>query len=140
MHAHFDCFSGAAGDMLLAAAIDAASYSFSSQSDSSNHSNNNEDVLEGPSGFLSDLYYRLKHGLPEIAHEWDLHTMKVLRGSGRIAARKVEVESVFQHKSAPVPGTVGQVSDHDYNHSHGHNHSHDHNHSHEHSHEHSHDH
>ena len=24
MHAHFDCFSGAAGDMLLAALIDAA--------------------------------------------------------------------------------------------------------------------
>lgn len=80
-HVHFDCFSGAAGDMLLAACLDAAA----------------PDSME--------LLAQVKRGLstiPEICNEFDCHMERVIRGHGCIAANKVHVSSIYQHHPTPI--------------------------------------
>ena len=112
-HAHFDCFSGAAGDMLLAACLDAA-----------------------PDPQM--LLQQVKDGLltmNEIRDEFDLHMERVVRGSGCIAANKVHVSSIYQHRAAPVPSLSSSGADGDaQDHSHFHCHSHDDHHGHTHNH------
>lgn len=108
------------------------------------------DAADDPDTFLQELITRIKLGIPDIAQEWDLTTKKVVRSAGCIAARKVDVYSVFGHKSAPVPSNspdIVAVEAHSHEHGHAHAHGHDHdqsNHSHaithDHSHEHSHSH
>lgn len=141
MHAHFDCFSGAAGDMMLAACLDAS---------------------EDPASLATRVVNAIKQGLPELADEFHLSHEKLWRGSGSIYAMSVSIESIYQHKPAPVPeksdaespseekSLVGESksnpSDNERTHSHSHGHSHiqngDHSHDHSHSHneEHSHGH
>ena len=84
MHAHFDCFSGAAGDMLLAACLDAAE--------------------EEPAVLLEHLASQLKRAVPAMADEFSVSCRRVWKGSGRIAAWNVNVESVYHHAPAMVPG------------------------------------
>ncbi|TMW56161.1 hypothetical protein Poli38472_008809 [Pythium oligandrum] len=115
----FERLLGIAGDMLLGALIDAGA----------------------PLG-------EIKSGLASITGiqgEWDLSTSKVWKGPGRIAGTKAHVSSVYQHRSAPVPGVVTDeehhhVHDHDHDHQHGHDHGHEHSHEHSHDHDHGHGH
>ena len=128
-HAHFDCFSGAAGDMLLAAVLDAADFLPPLRS-----LEVDVNFVIAPESKQSDkllalISNDLENGLPEMKGEFDLSVARVWRGSGRIAAKKLHVKSIYQHKSAPVPGTLDQAQDH---HSHAHAHSYSHHHSHEH--------
>lgn len=131
-HAHFDCFSGAAGDMLLAACLDA--------------SPNSKDLLDY-------IIHCLVSGIPELEGEFTVKTQRVLRGKmGSIAGLHIQVQSKYHHAPAPVPGsnTVvefesnGHCNDAPFeegrNHSHTHAHSHDHNHLQDHSHGHTHTH
>ena len=93
---------------------------------------------------LAQISHDLEHGLPEMKGEFELSVERVWRGSGRIAANKLHVKSIYQHESAPVPGTADDSSPpYHHSHAHAHAHSHNHHHSHEHndnhhSHEHSH--
>ena len=105
-HAHFDCFSGAAGDMMLAACLDASG------------------DPEGLCQYVSDC---LSKGIQELAGEFDITTKRVWRGSGSIAGLHVHVHSKYQHAPAPVP-----KSNHDHDHEDSPSHSHDHSHSHSH--------
>ncbi|CAM9381836.1 unnamed protein product [Heterosigma akashiwo] len=118
MIVYFDCFSGAAGDMLLASLIDA--------------------------GAPLD---KLKQGLESIRGiqgEWELVTTRVSRSEGHIAALHVKVESAYDNRPAPAPAsfTKDQESSSSaqssmaHNHGHGHGHSHSHGHGHGHSHDH----
>jgi len=73
MHAHFDCFSGAAGDMMLAATLDAADFlpypilqSSTDNDDDGNNTMKNSDKL------LSRLVKDLEGGLPELKGEFKL--------------------------------------------------------------------
>ena len=62
---------------------------------------------------------------------------------GRIAARKVDVSSVYGDVPAPVPGDKldgDELHGHDDEHQHEHEHEHQHEHKHEHKHEHQHEH
>ena len=126
-HAHFDCFSGAAGDMMLAACLDAA----------------------GPS-LLPYIQFCLEQGLPELQGEFSLSTKRVWRSStGSIAANYLSVHSKYDHAAAPVPHRATDDSQnhgadsgvehrHDHaSHDHAHNHTHDdasHHHAHNHTH------
>jgi len=131
VHAHFDCFSGAAGDMMLASCLDAS---------------------HDPHLLLHHIENDLRKGIPEIANEFSLSVHTVWRGGmGSIAALKLEVESVYDHKAAPVPKDKEENKNdgdggHDHSHGHGRSHdeskaehvdggSHDHQHGHDHSHE-----
>ena len=141
-HAHFDCFSGAAGDMLLAACLDAADFL--------PHPLQRLKAADGDAKFapetkqseklLAQISRDLENGLPEMKGEFELSVERVWRGSGMIAAKKLHVKSIYKHESAPVPGTAKDPSaqeHHNHSHSHSHHHSHEHNddhHSHEHSH------
>ncbi|KAG7361968.1 DUF111 domain containing protein [Nitzschia inconspicua] len=163
-HAHFDCFSGAAGDMLLAACLDA---------------------YERPQDLLDYIVDCLVKGIPELDGEFTVEIRRVQRGGmGSIAGLHVKVNSKYQHAPAPVPqqqqqqqqqqqrqsdriqgetyktvvdvmdqeqgdqasinntnirtSTEGSSQSHDHNHHH-HEHEHDHGHTHSH-HDHSHDH
>lgn len=108
-HAHFDCFSGAAGDMMLAACLDAADslpkalLAFES------------DDTPASSQLLARITQDLEQGMPELKGEFELSTTKVWRSTGRIAARKVDVKSIYDHAAAPVPGADGS-----HPHQHGH--------------------
>lgn len=145
MHAHFDCFSGAAGDMMLASCLDAS---------------------DDPENLATRVVHAIKLGLPELADEFQLFHKKAWKGAGSIYAMSVSVESIYDHKPAPVParsskdvdtqqkdasdaGGVGSDDEvvQSHSHSHGHSHSmhgedrtHDHSHTHasEHAHAHSH--
>ena len=129
MHAHFDCFSGAAGDMMLAACLDAADslprptvlkqLGQSPNADGWDTGKNSDDLL-------SRLIHDLEGGLTELKGEFELSAKRVWRGMGRIAAMKVDVHSVYNHEAAPVPGAC-KVHGAD-THRHGHHH-HDHDHS-----------
>lgn len=126
LHAHFDCFSGVAGDMLLASCLDAT---------------------EDPALLLDHIISSLRKGLPEIADDFDIVLSRVKRGKmASIAALHVRVDSRFGHAPAPVPtGTTkdkesvqhsnsdSRDHSHDHNHHEGHDHNHDHIHSHNHS-------
>lgn len=83
-HAHFDCFSGAAGDMILAACLDAAG---PPQSDA----------------LLRHVDICLRQGLPALNGEFSIQKKKVWRGVGKIAATHVVVHSLYNHEPAPVP-------------------------------------
>lgn len=128
MHAHFDCFSGAAGDMLLAACLDAADSlpSNSLQQQYLDDGKNNHTTEKKSDILLSQLVKDLEGGLPELKGEFTLSVQRVWRGMGRIAAKKVDVSSVYNHQAAPVPGE-SQLS---HSHEHAHHHSHTHNHQH----------
>jgi uncharacterized protein (DUF111 family) len=126
-----DCFSGIAGDMLLAACIN----------------------IGGPS-LLDHVTTCLNEGVPELKGEFEITHKQVWRGMGQIAASHVAVKSVYNHIPAPVPVTrksettndVLAGNGHVHQHSHLHanhtitSHSHSHDHSHSHTHAHSHDH
>lgn len=130
-HAHFDCFSGAAGDMLLASCLD---------------------VSNDPQALLVNVKECLQKGIPEIAREFDISISKVQRGKmASIAALYVQVQSQYHHAPAPIPSKQTEHEDrhsnsdeqpqnHDHNHSHIHGHEHSHSHSHEQAHDHHHDH
>lgn len=122
LHAHFDCFSGAAGDMMLAACLDAAG--------------EEESLLE----YVS---YCLSKGMPELDGEFEIIQKRVWRGIGSIAATSVEVTSKYQHEAAPVPEKESKEGSHSHDHSHervSDHHSHQHHHSSESSHSHTHSH
>ena len=127
-HAHFDCFSGAAGDMLLASCLDA--------SDDPDHLNRHVTTC-------------LAKGMPALAEEFQIRTKKVWRGGmGSIAARTVTVVSRYNDTPAPVPKRTMDGDDddrrldhkpsnhHDHKHEHGHKHQHQHQHQHQHDHQH----
>ena len=126
-HAHFDCFSGAAGDMMLAACLD---------------STDESDRL------LAYIQHCIEEGMPELKGEFTIHQKRVWRSEmGSIAANYVQVQSKYHHESAPVPkqprATVEheQVETHDHGHSHERSPEHDHSHTHHPTtHDHSHDH
>ena len=138
-HAHFDCFSGAAGDMLLAACLDAADF-LPHPLQRLEAADANDDRKVAPETkqsekLLAQISHDLENGLPEMKGEFELSVERVWRGSGRIAAKKLHVKSIYRHESAPVPGTAAHS--HSNEHSHSHHHSHEHNdnhHSHEHRH------
>jgi hypothetical protein len=100
-HAHFDCFSGAAGDMMLAACLDAAdslpkaSLSFASDTNPDSPAS---------SQLLALVTSCLENGMPQLKGEFEVSCHRVWRSIGRIAARKVDVKSVYEHEAAPVPG------------------------------------
>ena len=149
LHAHFDCFSGAAGDMMLAACLDA----FVGLVDLTKAPK----TIETHETFARHIQSLIEGGLPALKGEFQIKVQKVWRGHGSIAAKHVTVTSVYGHKPAPVPfknatttksrkEKVGHHShDHDHGHSHSHGHSHGHSHDHDsflghdHSHSHSHD-
>eukprot|EP00536_Pseudo-nitzschia_multiseries_P003141 jgi/Psemu1/185187/e_gw1.47.121.1 len=168
MHAHFDCFSGAAGDMLLASCLDAsASTSASGEGESSN---------SDPDWLKDHVTDCLRRGIPALADEFEIRTKRVWRGAmGSIAGLHVTVISKYHDRAAPVPkrgraaadadtddarghdhehasqetkeqshehqhdhSNDDDDDDHSHNHSHGHSHGHSHHHSHGHSHSHRH--
>jgi hypothetical protein len=89
-HAHFDCFSGAAGDMMLASCLDAASGDDASESES---------LL-----LLKHVSKCLSLGLPELADDFEITCQRVCRGGmGSIAGLHVTVHSRYDHAAAPVP-------------------------------------
>jgi hypothetical protein len=54
----------------------------------------------------------LENGMPELKGEFELSSHRVWRSIGRIAARKVDVKSVYDHEAAPVPGGETVEMDH----------------------------
>jgi len=130
-HAHFDCFSGAAGDMMLAACLNAAE----------------ELKLNGCQQLMQYISHSLEEGMPELKGEFTISAKQVWRGMGSIAACYVNVESKYYHAAAPPPERSASSADVnatvEHNHSeqnHNHGHSHGHQHEHEHQHGHGHDH
>lgn len=119
-HAHFDCFSGAAGDMLLASCLDSCE---------------NGDEQQR---LLDHVQYCLKKGMPELETEFNIKVERVWKGMGSIAGLKVSVDSKFEHAPAPVPSNRPIEDSHSHSHEHGHGHKHDH--EHEYKHENGHDH
>lgn len=109
LHAHWDCFSGAAGDMMLAACLDAAG--------------------DDSDAILKHVQDSIRKGLPELAAEFSLECCKVWRGSGSIAALHVAVNSIYHHAAtrAPAHSPCGNNSEgihpsqrHDHSHEHAH--------------------
>ena len=131
-HAHIDCVSGAAGDMLLASCLDASG---------------------NPDKLAQVVASRLALGIPELDGEFTLSTQKVYRGKGSIAGCHVKVRSKYHHAPAPIPITAAttnskrqrndeneESTDSPDGHNHSRDHDHDHSHSHGHTHDHEHDH
>jgi uncharacterized protein (DUF111 family) len=111
--AYIDAFSGVAGDMLLAALVDAGA---------------NKDELN-----------KLLSAIDGIKDEWSVSFSRVLRSSGRIAANHVKVDSIYDHSPLPAPGLEGHEQfNRDHGHEHGHEYGHDHRHDHGHAHAHEH--
>jgi pyridinium-3,5-bisthiocarboxylic acid mononucleotide nickel chelatase len=161
-HAHWDCFSGAAGDMMLAACFDAIDFNLNE------NNNSNRSMIESTK-LLQRIEESIQHGLPDLSGEFTIDCKRVWRGSGSITALHVTVNSVYKDKPVavpppPTPSTVPYecttledtspshdvCNHHSHTHDH-HHHSHEHNHIHEtcvgshsvannHTHEHSHDH
>lgn len=105
-HAHFDCFSGAAGDMMLAACLDAA--------DESNR-------------LLAYIQHCIEEGMPELKGEFSINQKRVWRSAtGSIAANYVSVKSKYEHLAAPVPEKDNNAHPHKHESSHDHEHSHSH--------------
>ena len=162
-HCHFDCFSGAAGDMMLAACLDAAVTeaaavaTASSSSSSSSTSTNKRAVDCGDTptldekksllltDFIEHVTTCLSKGMPELADEFKIETEQVWRGGmGSIAGLHVSVKCIkYGDVPAPVPGRHHRSHDHSHDHGHEHNHGHAHhnyNHDHDHDHDHGHGH
>lgn len=133
--------------MMLAACLDAADslpahalhllpFSDGIQSSTNGSETKNSDVL------LAQITRALEEGLPELKGEFQLTSKRVWRGLGQIAAKKVDVDSIYNHEAAPVPGAEKRqnreenVEDSQQNHSHEHSHEHKHEHQHQHSHDH----
>jgi pyridinium-3,5-bisthiocarboxylic acid mononucleotide nickel chelatase len=95
-HAHVDCFSGAAGDMLLAACLDAS---------------------ERPQELLSYVTYCLTHGIPDLSEgAFNITMQRVRRGRmASIAGVHVQVHSKYGHSPAPVPTADISNNDDDNN-------------------------
>ena len=128
-HAHFDCFSGAAGDMMLAAVLDAA----------------------GNPSLMPYIQFCIEEGLPELKGEFSIERRRVWRSeTGLIAANYVTVKSKYNHAPAPVPNSaeIGNGRSHIHGHEHGESsttqqhlpNEHEHEHTHEHTHNHGHSH
>jgi pyridinium-3,5-bisthiocarboxylic acid mononucleotide nickel chelatase len=138
LHAHFDCFSGAAGDMLLAACLDAAADNNNGESATNGGDHHSSNQL------LKHVAHCLEEGLPELKGEFQIVSQRVTRGMGSIAGMHVHVKSKYNHHAAPVPTSENHDTRSD-NHNHDshehesghHDHSHDHDHGHSHSHHHS---
>jgi pyridinium-3,5-bisthiocarboxylic acid mononucleotide nickel chelatase len=115
VHAHFDCFSGAAGDMILASCLDAA---------------------EDSTAMMHRVQECLRKGLPEIADDFQISLTRVHRGKlASIAALYVKVDSRYGHEPAPVPKASKPVESHDHHHGHVHDHDQTHTYGHSHDHE-----
>jgi uncharacterized protein (DUF111 family) len=139
-HAHFDCFSGAAGDMMLASCLDALSsgshslllnMSTTRNDSSTGTSADTTTRIASPQELMKRIEEDLKKGIPDIQNEFSLTLSRVWRGGmGSIAALKVDVTSVYNHRPAPVPAPddKADTTGHDHSHNHGHDHSHDHDH------------
>jgi len=144
MHAHFDCFSGAAGDMMLAATLDAADFLPCPILQSSTDNDDDGNDIKNSDKLLSRITKDLECGLPELKGEFKLSVKRVWRSSGRIAAKKVDVHSIYNHEAAPVPGANKDESKEEEDaHSHTHQHAHQHalnQNAHQHTHQHIHDH
>lgn len=97
-HAHFDCFSGAAGDMMLASCLDAAG--------------------DRKTSLLQHVTRSLEEGMPELRGEFGISVKQVWRGMGSIAAMHVSVQSKYGHKAAPVPTRSDKSITHSHSHSH----------------------
>ena len=143
-HAHFDCFSGAAGDMMLAACLDVADslpYPLPLQFGASNNITGGNCADEKNSDkLLSQVVHDLEGGLPELKGEFKLSVKVVWRSTGMIAAKKIDVDSVYNHEAAPVPGaesktttTTNEVKEKAPKDAHSHEHKHQHRHDHKHS-------
>ncbi len=141
LHAHFDCFGGAAGDMMLAACIDAADslpFPLVLPPPADTHAAADNVGAQGSNSerLLSRLIFDLENGMPELKGEFRLSSKRVWRSAGRIAARKVDVSSVYDHEAAPVPGAgaggcrvtndMSLQNHHDHGHSHQNAHDHTH--------------
>jgi pyridinium-3,5-bisthiocarboxylic acid mononucleotide nickel chelatase len=138
LHAHWDCFSGAAGDMMLAACLDAVTF------DDDNVSNTS---ISSSQVFLKKIEDAIKFGLPDLANEFSIDCHRVWKGSGSITAMHVTVHSIYQHKPVPVPPPMmsyqcatSEETSSSQHHDHGHEHHHSHTHTHAHNHQHDHDH
>ena len=83
LHAHFDCFSGAAGDMILAACLDVPS--------------NSPELLKR-------IKWNFKLGIPDVRDKYQTKGKKVWNGGrGNIAGLKVDVECGYEHAPVPFP-------------------------------------
>lgn len=97
-HAHWDCFSGAAGDMMLAACLDASGNGLA---------------------LLAHIHRCIERGLPELQGEFSLEMKRVWKSDmGSIAANYVTVKSRYEHAPAPVPPRA----EHSHNHFNSHVH------------------
>lgn len=105
---YIDCFSGIAGDMLLAALIDCANQL-------------------GETHFLDKIKTHMQ-SLHEISGQWDLSVSRVSRSEGCITGMHATVHSIFDHKQLPPPGSTSfnfpTEDGHDHSHSHSHTHTH----------------
>ena len=101
---HVDPFSGAAGDMFLAACLDAS---------------------PDPAALLSHVQTSLAGGMPDIADEFHIRTKRVWRGGmGSIAATHVTVWSRWGEEAAPIPLPADSNDDADADAAHPHSHHH----------------
>jgi uncharacterized protein (DUF111 family) len=134
-HAHFDCFSGAAGDMMLAACLDASG---------------------NPEQLMDYIAYCISKGMPELNGEFTMEQRQVQRGGmASIAGCHVTVHSKYHDAPAPVPAAKNKrqrtedekgteegkrtieattpMNEHDHVHEHDHGDTHSNEHYHEHS-------
>lgn len=132
-HTHFDCFSGAAGDMMLAACFDVAGQMIMSTTDDTtttteNHSNDiHSQYSQNVNKFQSYIIQCLQYGLPQLANEFDIIHERLWRSQlGSIAAIHVRVKSIYHHQPISAPKrhdvVVNTHDDHDHHHEHYHHH------------------
>lgn len=109
-HGHFDCFSGAAGDMMLASCFDVAGQMMMNDTSSTtdnfndNNDNNKSNYDNNIKQFQLYIIQCLKLGLPQIANEFNIQYNRVYRsGMGSIAAIHINVDSIYHHKPTSIP-------------------------------------
>jgi hypothetical protein len=102
-HAHFDCFSGAAGDMMLAACLDAAN-ELQQQQPPNNIQQQEGGCSGGQLRLLKRIIECLEKGMPELKGEFSIRTKRVWRGGmASMAGLHVTVQSRYHHAPAPLP-------------------------------------